>query len=180
MTVFRNADGMLDWELFQTKGETRDNNQTKLVVQMSFFFFKDLFIHYMQVHCSCLQTPQKRASDLVTDGCEPSCGCWDLNFGPSEEESGALTHWAISPARSRCLMYNLPLSSNPLPLPPLDYSPVLRSHLRSRALFHNENIIKQAGEDWMNSVHRLDNSTFKCFIVLLLLHKRISLYLGNT
>jgi hypothetical protein len=31
-------------------------------------------------------------------GCEPPCGCWDLNFGPSEEQSGALTHWAISPA----------------------------------------------------------------------------------
>ena len=46
-----------------------------------------------------LQTLQKRASDLVTDGCEPSCGCWDLNSGPSEEQSGTLTHWAISPAR---------------------------------------------------------------------------------
>jgi hypothetical protein len=41
---------------------------------------------------------QKRASDLITDGCEPPCGCWDLNSGPSEEQSGALTHWAISPA----------------------------------------------------------------------------------
>jgi hypothetical protein len=41
---------------------------------------------------------QKRASDLITGGCEPPCGCWDLNFGPSEEQSGALTHWAISPA----------------------------------------------------------------------------------
>ena len=41
---------------------------------------------------------QKRASDLFTDGCEPPCGCWDLNFRPLEEQSGALTHWAISPA----------------------------------------------------------------------------------
>jgi hypothetical protein len=57
-----------------------------------FFFFKDLFIYYMKVHCSCLQTLQKRESDLVTDGCEPPCGCWDLNSGPSEEQSGALTH----------------------------------------------------------------------------------------
>jgi hypothetical protein len=31
-------------------------------------------------------------------GCKPPCGCWDLNFGPSEEQSGALTHRAISPA----------------------------------------------------------------------------------
>jgi hypothetical protein len=50
------------------------------------------------VHCSCLQILQKRESDLVTDGCEPPCGCWDLNSGLSEEQSGALTHWAISPA----------------------------------------------------------------------------------
>jgi hypothetical protein len=45
----------------------------------------------MLVHCSCLQTDQKRASDLITDGCEPPCGCWDLNSGPSEEQSVLLT-----------------------------------------------------------------------------------------
>jgi hypothetical protein len=27
------------------------------------------------------------ASDLITGGCEPPCGCWDLNSGPSEERS---------------------------------------------------------------------------------------------
>jgi hypothetical protein len=43
------------------------------------------------VHCSCPQTLQKRASDLITDGCEPPCGCWDLNSGPSEEQSALLT-----------------------------------------------------------------------------------------
>ena len=34
---------------------------------------------------------QKRVSDLITDGCEPPCGCWDLNSGPSEEQSMLLT-----------------------------------------------------------------------------------------
>jgi hypothetical protein len=34
---------------------------------------------------------QKRASDLITDGCEPPCGCWDLNSGPLEEQSVLLT-----------------------------------------------------------------------------------------
>jgi hypothetical protein len=24
---------------------------------------------------------QKRASDLITDGCESPCSCWDLNSG---------------------------------------------------------------------------------------------------
>jgi hypothetical protein len=26
-------------------------------------------------------------SDLITGGCEPPCGCWDLNSGPLEEQS---------------------------------------------------------------------------------------------
>jgi hypothetical protein len=30
-------------------------------------------------------------TDLITDGCEPPCGCWDLNSGPSEEQSVLLT-----------------------------------------------------------------------------------------
>ena len=41
----------------------------------------------MEVHCSCLRTPQKRESDLITDGCEPLYGCWDLNLGPLEKQS---------------------------------------------------------------------------------------------
>jgi hypothetical protein len=34
---------------------------------------------------------QNRASDLITDGCEPPCSCWDLSSGPSEEQSVLLT-----------------------------------------------------------------------------------------
>jgi hypothetical protein len=34
---------------------------------------------------------QERESGLVTDGCEPPCGCWDLNSGPLEEQSVLLT-----------------------------------------------------------------------------------------
>jgi len=48
-------------------------------VYLFFFLFKDLSIHYTQAHCSRPQTHQKRASDLSTDGCEPPCGCWELN-----------------------------------------------------------------------------------------------------
>jgi hypothetical protein len=43
------------------------------------------------VHCHSLQTHQKRASDPITDGCEPPCGCWELNSGPLEEQSVLLT-----------------------------------------------------------------------------------------
>ena len=50
-------------------------------------FFLRFIYCYMSVHCSCLLTHQKRASDLITDGCEPPCGCWDLNSGPLEDQS---------------------------------------------------------------------------------------------
>ena len=33
----------------------------------------------------------QRASDLIMDGCEPPCGCWDLNSEPLEEQSVLLT-----------------------------------------------------------------------------------------
>ena len=63
-------------------------------------FLEKRFIYYMWVHCSCLQTHQKRASDPTTDGCEPPCGCWKLNPGnwTSGRADSALNRWAISPA----------------------------------------------------------------------------------
>ena len=32
-------------------------------------------------------THQKRASDPITDGCEPPCGCWKFNSELLEEQS---------------------------------------------------------------------------------------------
>jgi hypothetical protein len=40
---------------------------------------------------SLLQRHQKRVSDLSTGGCEPPCGCWDLNSELSQEQSVLLT-----------------------------------------------------------------------------------------
>ena len=57
----------------------------------SFLLFLDLFVLFLWVHCSCLHTHQKRTSDPITDGCEPPCGCWELNSGPLEEQSVLLT-----------------------------------------------------------------------------------------
>jgi hypothetical protein len=37
------------------------------------------------------QTHQKRAPDLITDGCESPRGCWELNSDPLEEQSVLLT-----------------------------------------------------------------------------------------
>jgi hypothetical protein len=39
----------------------------------------------------CASVHQQRASDLITDGCEPPCGCWGLSSGPLEEQSVLLT-----------------------------------------------------------------------------------------
>ena len=39
---------------------------------------------------------QRRASHLIMDDCEPPCGCWDLNSGPSEEQS------VLLPAEPSC------------------------------------------------------------------------------
>ncbi|NP_001233663.1 uncharacterized protein LOC100689233 [Cricetulus griseus] len=39
----------------------------------------------------CISAHQKRAPDLITDGCEPPCGCWELNSGPLEQQSVLLT-----------------------------------------------------------------------------------------
>jgi hypothetical protein len=59
--------------------------------QHFFFFFNYVFILCIWVHCSCLQMHQKRASDPMTDGCEPLCGCWEWNSGPLEEQPVLLT-----------------------------------------------------------------------------------------
>jgi hypothetical protein len=40
-------------------------------------------------HCS-LHT-HKRTSDPIIDGCEPPCGCWELNSGALEEQLVLLT-----------------------------------------------------------------------------------------
>jgi hypothetical protein len=47
--------------------------------------------------------------DLITDGCEPPCGCWDLNSGPSEEQSVLLT--AESSLRPQTIYFDLILFS---------------------------------------------------------------------
>jgi hypothetical protein len=107
-------------ELYYVTYHTIKVNQTKIYMTMT-FNFKEIFIAsflllnqvfcyinlpifffckiYLLIYVSTLSlssdTPEE---DLVVDGCEPPCGCWDLNSGPLEEQSGVLTHWAISPA----------------------------------------------------------------------------------
>jgi len=62
----------------------------------SFLFFQNLFIYLFtyyvySVLLTYMPTHQKAAPDPITDGCEPPCGCWELNLGPLEEQSVLLT-----------------------------------------------------------------------------------------
>lgn len=43
------------------------------------------------VYTSLLPACQQRAPDLIQGGCEPPCGCRELNSGPLEEQSVLLT-----------------------------------------------------------------------------------------
>jgi hypothetical protein len=40
----------------------------------------------MSALSACTPECQKRASDSITDGCEPTCSCWELNSRPLEEQ----------------------------------------------------------------------------------------------
>ena len=58
------------------------------------YFLKNiyLFIYYVyNILSVCMSAGQKRAPDLITDGCEPPCRCWELNSGPLEEQAMLLT-----------------------------------------------------------------------------------------
>ena len=46
---------------------------------------------YMSTLQLSSDTHQKRASDPITDGCVPPCGCWELNSGPLEGQPVLLT-----------------------------------------------------------------------------------------
>jgi hypothetical protein len=48
------------------------------------FSFKNLFI--ICKYIVAVFRHQKRTSYVTTDGCEPQCGCWDLNSGPPKEQ----------------------------------------------------------------------------------------------
>ena len=39
--------------------------------------------------CAC--RPEEGIRSLIIDGCEPPCGCWELNSGPLEEQPVLLT-----------------------------------------------------------------------------------------
>jgi hypothetical protein len=54
-------------------------------------FFLKIYLFIICKYTVAVFKHQKRASDLITDGCEPLYGCWDLNSGHLEEQSVLLT-----------------------------------------------------------------------------------------
>jgi hypothetical protein len=50
-----------------------------------------IYYVYNVLPAACILASQKRALDLIIDGYEPPCGCWDLTSGPLEEQSVLLT-----------------------------------------------------------------------------------------
>ena len=57
-----------------------------------FFFLKTyLFFYVYSILSTCMPARQKRTPNLITDGCEPPCGCWELDSGPLEEQPVLLT-----------------------------------------------------------------------------------------
>ena len=58
------------------------------------FFLKKKIIYLLCIHYSVYVyacRPEEGTPDLITDGCEPPCGCWELNSGPLEEQAMLLT-----------------------------------------------------------------------------------------
>jgi hypothetical protein len=58
----------------------------KVEGKQSRFLKKIYSLTYMSALFACMPAWQKRASGLITDGCEPPCGCRELNSGPPEEQ----------------------------------------------------------------------------------------------
>ena len=54
---------------------------------------------------------QKRAPDLITDGCEPPCGCWELNSVPLEEQAVLLTSEPSLQPPCLCLLITVQIES---------------------------------------------------------------------
>ena len=67
-------------------------------------FFKKICLFYVcEVHCQSLQTHQRRASDPITDCCEPPYG-WDLSSGSLEEQPELLTAEPSLQPSSACFL----------------------------------------------------------------------------
>jgi hypothetical protein len=95
----------LSWDYTHTTG-LQDPTLPFFVVLFCFFFFKDLFNICEYIVAVFRHTRRGHRISLHTDGCEPPCGCWELNSGPLEEQSVLLTtEPSLQPPHSAILFY---------------------------------------------------------------------------
>jgi hypothetical protein len=58
------------------------------------FLKKNTYFYFFNVYeytVAVFRHTRRERWDPITDGCEPPCGCWELNSGPLEEQSVLLT-----------------------------------------------------------------------------------------
>jgi len=60
------------------------------MTKATFIFIYFFILFYVSTLSQFSDTPEE-GIDPITDGCEPSCCCWELNSGPLEEQSMLLT-----------------------------------------------------------------------------------------
>jgi hypothetical protein len=64
---------------------------TVFLLSLCFFFLQKIYLVYTSAWsactlCMCLSACQRRTSDPFVGGHEPPCGCWELNWGPLDEQ----------------------------------------------------------------------------------------------
>jgi len=111
-----------------------------------FFFFLKICLFHVYEYTVAIFRHTRRALGHITDGCEPPCGCWELNSGPLEEQSVLLTadpfHQPLSWAFKKILyfrvscMYVLVISTfSSFPLIPYNFHWLLPNTFPSCFLF---------------------------------------------
>ena len=60
-------------------------------INFTWNFFGFIYLFYVYEYTVAVFRHTRRGHWIITDGCEPPCGCWELNSGPLEEQSLLLT-----------------------------------------------------------------------------------------
>lgn len=76
-----------------------------LIGLMSLFFYVFIFF-FIYSTCNILSAGQKKASDILIDGCDPPCGCREFHSSPLEDHAMFLTaHTSICPSPAVFSLY---------------------------------------------------------------------------